>query len=85
MPEYQFSERHLARVHARPEQVMRAVRESTLGDLKSLVTLLRIRGAVLRAPVHDAGDLLGKRVVDSFAASGYLVESSENEVVLFGL
>jgi hypothetical protein len=48
MPEYQFFERHSTRVHAVPEQVMQAVREFTFGDMKSLMTLLKIRAAGLR-------------------------------------
>ncbi len=84
MPEYQFFERHSARIHARPEQVMQAVRQSTFGDLKSLLTLLKIRGAALRAPVRDAGDLQDKRVLDAFSAAGYLSDGSEHEIVMFG-
>ena len=34
MPGYQFSERHSVQIHAQPEQVMQAVRESTFGDMK---------------------------------------------------
>ena len=84
MPEYQFFERHSARIHARPEQVMQAVRESTFGDMKSLVTLLKIRGAVLR--IHDTGGFLqDKRVLDAFSASGYLFGGSEHEIVMFGV
>ena len=71
MPEYQFFERHSARIHARPERVMHAARQSTLGDLKSLVTLLKVRAAVLRAPYHDAGDLQVKRVLDAFSEAGF--------------
>ena len=83
MPEYQFSERHSARIHAPPEQVMQAVRESTFGDMKSLVTLLKIRGAVLR--IHDTGGFLqDKRVLDAFSASGYLSGGSEHEIVMCG-
>ena len=41
MPEFQFFERHSVRVHAQPEQVMQAIRESTFGDMKSLATLLK--------------------------------------------
>lgn len=83
MPEYLFSERHSARIHARPEQVMQAVRESTFGDMKSLVTLLKIRGAVLR--IHDTGGFLqDKRVLDAFSASGYLSGGSEHEIVMCG-
>ena len=55
MPEYQFSEIHSARVHARPEQVMQAVRESTFRDMKSLSTLLKIRAAALH--IQDTGVL----------------------------
>jgi hypothetical protein len=84
MPECQFFERHSARIHARPEQVMQAIRQSTFGDLKSLVTLLKIRGAVLR--IHDTGDFLqDKRVLDAFSASGYLFGGSEHEIVMFGV
>jgi len=84
MPEYQFFERHSARIHARPEQVMQAIRQSTFGDMKSLVTLLNIRGAALR--IHDTGGFLqDKRVLDAFSASGYLFGGSEREIVMFGV
>lgn len=84
MPEYQFFERHSARIHARPEQVMQAIRQSTFGDMKSLVTLLKIRGAALR--IHDTdGFLQDKRVLDAFSASGYLFGGSEHEIVMFGV
>jgi hypothetical protein len=86
MPEYQFFERHSARVHARPEQAMQAVRQSTFGDMKSLVTLLKIRGAALRTPSHDTGDFSqDKLVLDAFSASGYLSGGSEHEIVMFGV
>jgi hypothetical protein len=85
MPEYQFSETHSARVHARPEQAMRAVRQSTFGDLKSLVTLLKIRGAALRAPFQDTGNFSqDKLVLDAFAASGYFFGGSDREIAMFG-
>ncbi len=84
MPEYQFYERHSARVHARPEQVMQAVRQSTFGDMKSLVTLLKIRAAALRATFHATGDLQDQRVLDAFSESGYLVDGSEREIAIFG-
>ena len=84
MPEYQFFERHSARIHARPEQVVQAVRQSTFGDMKSLVTLLKIRAAALR--LHDTGDfLLNKRVLDAFSESGYLYDGTEHEIVMFGV
>jgi hypothetical protein len=84
MPEYQFFERHSARIHARPEQVMQAIRQSTFGDMKSLVTLLRIRGAALR--IHESGVFLqDKRVLDSFSASGYLSGGSEREILMLGV
>ena len=83
MPEYQFFERHSTRVHARPEQVMQAVRQSTFGDMKSLSTLMKIRGAALR--IHETGDSFqDKRVLDVFSASGYLSGGSEHEVVMCG-
>ena len=84
MPEYQFSERHSARIHARPEQVMQAVRESTFGDMKSLATLLKIRAAALRH--HEAGGFLQDlRILDAFSASGYLSGGSEHEIVVLGI
>jgi len=86
MPEYQFNERHSARVHASPEQVMQAVRQSTWGDLKSLNTLMKIRGAALREPYQDTGAFArDKRVLDAFSASGYLLGGSEHEIVMFGV
>ena len=83
MPEYQFSERHSARIHARPEQVMEATRQSTFGDMKSLGTLLKIRAAVARAPLRDTGDLQDKRVLDAFSSPGNLVGGSEREIAMF--
>jgi len=84
LSEYQFFERHSARIHARPEQVIQAIRQSTFGDIKSLVTLLKVRGAALR--IHDTDDSLHyKRVLDAFAASGYLSQGNEHEVVMFGI
>ena len=82
MPEYQFSEIHSILVHARPEQVMQATRQSTFGDMTSLATLLKVRAAAIRAP--RGGDLQDKRVLDAFSASGYLLEGSDHEIVLFG-
>lgn len=83
MPEYQFFERHSARIHAGREEVMRAIRQSTFGDMKSLVALLKIRRAVLR--IHDNGVFLQDRpVLDAFSASGYLSGESEHEIVMAG-
>lgn len=83
MPEYQFFERHSTRIHARPEHVMQAIRQSTFGDMKSLAALLKIRGAALRA--HDTGALSqDRRILDAFSASGYLLGGNEHEVVMCG-
>jgi len=83
MPEYQFFERHSTRVHARPEQVMEAVRESKFGDMKSMRTLLKVRATAFRIP--DNGDsLLDKKVFDSFAASGFATGGGEHEAVMAG-
>jgi hypothetical protein len=84
MPEYQASERHSERIHAKPEQVMQAIRQSTFGDLKSLVTLLKIRGAVSRTP-DTGGFLQDKRVLDAFSESQYLFGGSEHEIVMLGV
>jgi hypothetical protein len=85
LPEYQFSERHSTRIHAQPEQVMQAVRESTFADMKSLVTLLKIRGAVLRIPVDDSGAFADTRVLDGFSKSGYFFDESGREIAMFGV
>jgi hypothetical protein len=85
MPQYQFSERHSARIHTRPEQVLQAVRESTFGDMKSLGTLLKIRGAALRTPSGEASAFsVNRRILDAFSASGYVSEASEHEIVMSG-
>jgi hypothetical protein len=85
MPEYQFSESHSARSHARPEQVIEAVRQSTFGDMKSLATLLKLRGAALRTPSDATGALSqDKRILDAFSASGYVLSGSEHELVMCG-
>ena len=85
LPEYQFSERHSTRVHARLEQAMQAIRESTFGDMKSLATLLKLRGVVLRAPGPDFEKWQNKRILDAFAESGYLSGGSEREIVMIGV
>jgi hypothetical protein len=83
MPEYQFFEKHSTRIHARPEQVMQAVRQSTFGDMKSLGTLLKIRAAALR--IHDGSNSLqDRRVLEAFSASGYVLGGSEREIVMCG-
>jgi hypothetical protein len=84
IPEYQFFERHSTRIHAKPEQVMLAVRLSTFGDMKSLATLLKIRGAVVRG--HDPSAFFqDKRILDGFSESGYLSGGSEHEISMFGI
>jgi len=84
MPEYQFIERHSTRIHARPEQVMQAIRQSTFGDMRSLATLLKIRAAALR--IQSTGDSWqDRRVLDAFSESGYLLGGSEHEVVMAGV
>jgi hypothetical protein len=63
---------------------MEGLRQSTFGDLKSLITLLKIRGAVSRTPFRDTGVFSqDKRLVDSFKVSGYLFDGSEHEIVMF--
>lgn len=86
LPEYQFSEKHSVRVHARPPVVIAAVRASTWSDMHSLNLLLRIRGALLRTPRSEGGAFApDQRIMDTFAASAYLLESSQREVLLCGL
>ena len=88
MPEYQFSERHSQRIHARPGPVMDAIRQSTLGDLKSYVMLMKIRGVALRRPYRDPGNFQDVRVLDALSApgSGYItLASSEHEIVMGGV
>lgn len=83
MPEYQFYERHSLRIHARPEQVMQAVRESRFRDLKSIGTLMKIRAAALR--IHDDGSSLQDRqVLEAFSASGYAMGGTDHEIVMCG-
>jgi hypothetical protein len=85
MPEYQFFERHSTRIRAQPEQVMEAIRQSTFGDMKSLITLLKIRRAALRKASHENGAFSqDKRILDAFSASGYASGGSENEIVMCG-
>ena len=85
VPQYQFGEKHSVRVHARPEQAIAAARAATWGDLRSLDTLMKIRGEVSGHPYHDSGVFSGdKRILDSFVASGYVMGGDEHEVVLAG-
>lgn len=82
MPEYQFSERHSQRIHARPGQVMLAIRQTTLGDLKSYATLMRIRGAALRRPYRDPGNSQHERVLDALSAGFISLAASDHEIVM---
>lgn len=85
MPEYQFAEIHSVRTRAKPEQVIQAAHDSTWGDLKSLNTLMRIRGAALRHPFQAAGFFApDRRVLDAFTASGFSSETSDREFMMFG-
>jgi len=85
MPEYQFFEKHSARIHARPEQVIQAVRQSTFADMKSLVTLMRVRAAALRLPPQQASGLASDmRILDAFGMSGYASGGNAHEVVMCG-
>jgi hypothetical protein len=81
MPAYQCVERHTARVHARPEQVMQAVRQSTLGDMKSLAALVKIRAAALRTPAPDVAARRDERVLEAFSGVG--LDADANELVVF--
>lgn len=82
MPEYQFSERHSQRIHARPGQVMLAIRQTTLGDLNSYATLMRIRGAALRRPYRDRGNSQHERVLDALSAGFISLAASDHEIVM---
>jgi hypothetical protein len=84
MPEYRFSEKHSTRVHARPEQVMEGIRQATFRDMTSLVTLMRIRGAVLRTPKSNLDKIQDKRILDSFSEAGYIPGGGEREIAMFG-
>lgn len=88
MPEFQFRERHAVRVHAPPDAVMQAIRESTVGDLRSYITLMKIRGAVLRRPYHGSSDLRDVRVLDVFSSPGsgfYRLDDTGREIVMGGV
>ena len=60
IPEYQSSERHSERIHAKPDQAMQAIRQVTVGDMKSLITLLKIRGAVSASPIMTSAIMAGQ-------------------------
>ena len=86
MPEYQFNETHSTRIHASPEQVMEATRQATFRDMKSLVTLLKIRSVA--GGIHETGAALEEmqrmRIIDSFSKAGYLLASNEREILSCG-
>lgn len=85
MPEYQFFEKHSTRIHARPGQVIQAVRQSTFGDMHALSTLLKVRGAALRVSSQENDAFArDKRVLDVFSASGYALGGSDRELVMCG-
>src|SRR5574340_660811 len=85
MPEYQFYEQHSERVHARPEQVMQAIRQTTIGDLKSYVTLMRIRAAALRRPFHGPGNIQDERVLDALSEGFVSLGGNEHEIFMGGV
>ncbi len=85
LPEYQFWERHTVRVHAGPEQVMRAVQETTVGELKSYTTLMRIRGVALRRRFEGGEDLGNVRVLDALSGGFTRLGTTEREIVMGGI
>jgi len=85
LPAYQFSERHAIGVHARPEQVLQAVRESTWGDLTSLAALLKVRAVASRTDPHSSDAFVrDSRILDGFAASGYVSGGNDHEILMAG-
>jgi hypothetical protein len=84
MPEYQFYERHSQRIHAPPAQVMQAIRRSTVGDLKSWVTLLRIRAIALGRTYSEGGDP-NELVLEALSSSFIPLSADENEIVMGGI
>ena len=84
MPEYQFSERHSQRIHARPEQVTQAIRQATMADLKSYVTLMRIRAAAFRR-TYDPGNIQNERVLDVLSTGFISLGDTGQEIVMGGV
>ncbi len=85
MPEYQFHERHLIHVHASPQQTMKAVSESTFGDLKSFNTLMRIRAAALRIPYRVDANARDARVLDWLSGGFKYLATTPQEIVMGGI
>jgi hypothetical protein len=83
IPEYQFYEHHSLRIHASPERVMQAVRDSRFRDMKSMATLMKIRAAALRIP-SGANSLQDRQVLEAFSASGYALGGNDHEIVMCG-
>jgi len=84
MPEYQFHEVHSVRVHAGRERAMAAVKEATFEDMTSLVTLMKIRGAVIRHPAEGLEKMQAKRIMESFGESGYIAAGRDGEMGMYG-
>jgi hypothetical protein len=86
MPEYHFSERHEARVHADQARVKAAIQDVTFDELRVYHALMRIRGLAYGRSVKTAA-IGQRRVLDSVSnpASGFVVLDRDSQEIVFAM
>lgn len=77
LPEYEFVERHHARVDAAPERIDRAFREVTLRDLPAVRVLFSLRGM--------RGHRVDRPLLDELLKGAEVLEDTPGEGLVFRL
>lgn len=87
LPEYDFGEVHVIAIHSTPDRVMRAVRQITFADIRTLRTLGRIRSAAMGHFSEPAAPVSEAAIVDLIArgATGFFPLASTEREYVFGL
>jgi hypothetical protein len=87
LPEYQFSERHVVRIHASPDRVSAALKEVTFDELRVYDTLMRIRAMASGRFRRGASSFGGRPVLDAFRTprSGFLPLHEDAREIVMGM
>ena len=82
MPQYDFSEYHVERVHAAPERVVAAWRQVTFHDLKVAVTLMHIR-ALAFGKLPRRSRAASPPILKLLPASGFTIVHDDGRELVF--
>jgi hypothetical protein len=87
LPEYQFSERHVVRIHASPDRVSAALREVTSNDIKTMDTLTRLRAMAGGRFVRGSSPLAARPILEILKnpRSGFLPLHEDAREIVMGM